>query len=63
MSTAPAHDAIIRLAAIDIDAGQPDFQPAMVIDRFNYWHNQPDSLLAPTSITWGEPVSIAGRVA
>lgn len=61
--SAAAQNATVRQDAFDIDAGQSDSRPALVIDRFDYWHNQPDSLLRPTSITWSDPVTITGRAA
>jgi hypothetical protein len=61
MSAAVTQNVTIRLAAFDTDTGEPDFQPAVVIDKFDYSHNQQDSLLRPTSITWGDPVASAGR--
>lgn len=35
----------------------------LVIDEFDHWHNLPDSMLSPTSITWNDPVTVTGRVA
>jgi hypothetical protein len=63
MSAAATTNVTIRLAAFDIDAGQPALRPAVEIERFDHWHNQPDALLAPTSITWVDQPVPAGHAA
>jgi hypothetical protein len=61
MSAAATQNVTHPLITDDIDAGQPDFQSTLVIDRFDHWHNQPCSLLRPTSITWSDPATTVGR--
>lgn len=51
------------LCVIAVDAGQPDLRTALVIDEFHRWHNQPDSMLSPTSITWNDPITVTGHAA
>ncbi|MCT2581984.1 hypothetical protein [Actinophytocola gossypii] len=63
MPAAATSNVITRLAAFSADAGQPDLRPVVEIERFDHWHNQPDSLLAPTSITWVDQPVPTGRAA
>ncbi|GAB3462917.1 hypothetical protein [Actinophytocola sediminis] len=55
--------ATVQLTTLAVDGGRPDFQHVLVIDEFDHWHNQPDSLLSPTSITWNDALPVAGRAA
>jgi hypothetical protein len=62
MSAATAtQPAVLRMIAVD--AGQPDLHTTLVIDEFHRWHNQPDSMLSPTSITWNDPITVTGHAA
>jgi len=44
-------------------AFRTDVAPLLVIEEFDHWHNQPDAMLSPTSITWNDPVTVTGRAA
>lgn len=63
MSAAATQNVTTGLTTDEIDARQPNVAPTLVIDRFDHWHNQDCAFLRPTSITWSDPGTIAGRVA
>ncbi|WP_154814218.1 hypothetical protein [Actinophytocola xinjiangensis] len=44
-------------------AFRTDVTPVLVIEEFDHWHNQPDAMLSPTSITWNDPVTTTRRAA
>lgn len=64
MSAAATQNVTTGLIMDEIDAGQPNVAPTLVIDRFDHWHNQDFVSLHPTTITWegGRPTTV-GRVA